>query len=74
MNKLIEIIRYEGKHYFTVTDLVGRRAIEALAIKLKLLEREILNYPKATININKDGLVTVLSTPDDLTKKIKELA
>ena len=73
MNKLIEIIRYEGRHYFTVTEHAGRRAIEALAAKLTLLEREILNHPKANIDINKDGLV-IKFMPDDLTNKIKELA
>lgn len=73
MNKLIEIIRYEGRHYFTVADLAGRKAIETLAAKLTLLEREILNYPKGNIEINRVGEVAVTLMPDELMQKIKNL-
>lgn len=73
MNKLIELIRFEGKHYFVVSELAGRKIIEALATKLTSLEREILNYPKASIDINKEGSVSVKFMPDDLTNKINKL-
>ena len=74
MNKLIELIRFEGKHYFVVNELAGRKVIEALAAKLTSLEREILYHPKGSIDINKEGLVSVKFMPDSLVNKINELA
>ena len=73
MNRLIEIIRFEGKHYFVINDLAERKAIEALATKLTSLEREILSYPKGIINVNKEGSVSVKFMPDDLTNRINGL-
>ena len=74
MNKLIEIIRFEGKHYFVVNDLDGRKAIETLATKLTSLERKIIDHPKGTIDINKDGLISISLMPDELVDKINELS
>ena len=73
MATIYDLIRYDHKLYSELTDPTGKREIDALVLKLKPLESEILNDPKGTITIMKSGNVFSDSFKPDLADKITKI-
>lgn len=72
MHKLIDLIRFEGKHYEDVS-AEGRQQIVHLAEKLKSLEHKLVWLELPNINIQKGETVFLSFIPAELKQEIYTL-
>ena len=72
MHKLIDVIRFEGKHYEDVS-AEGQRQIIHLAEKLKSLEHKLVWLELPNINIQKGETVFLSFIPETLKQEIYTL-
>jgi hypothetical protein len=73
MVTLLDVIKYDHKHYSELMDSIGKREIEGLAIKLKPLENEIVNHKAGSITIMKSGNIFTDSYPTELADRITNI-
>lgn len=73
MNKLLEIIKLEGKSYTSLDDSEDKAVVNSIAEKLEPLADEICIHPNASIGFYKTGALTLSLMPDELKEKIKQI-
>lgn len=73
MSTLLDVIKYDHKHYSELTNTAEQQEVERLALKLQSIENEIINHEAGSITIMKSGNIFTTSYPIELGDKITKL-